>query len=101
MRHHGSASGATRREILKSLAAAGAVLSASRLLAQVAAPKSAAARGRIDVHHHLYPPTYVKAMEAEMKAAGFTARPWTPAISLDMMDKAGVARRCSHRCSAW
>ncbi len=91
MRHHGSASGATRREILKSLAAAGAVLSASRLLAQVAAPKSAGARGRIDVHHHLYPPAYVKVMEDELKAAGFTPRQWTPAISLDMMDKAGVA----------
>jgi predicted TIM-barrel fold metal-dependent hydrolase len=91
MRHPGSENGATRREFVKSLAAAGAVLSASRLLAQVAAPKTAAARGRIDVHHHLYPPAYVKAMQDEMKAAGFTARPWTPAISLDMMDKAGVA----------
>jgi len=47
--------------------------------------------GRIDVHHHMFPPFYVKAMEDEMKADGFTPRPWTPATSLDMMDKAGVA----------
>ena len=30
-------------------------------------------------------------MEKEAAASGFTARPWTPALSLEAMDKAGVA----------
>ena len=30
-------------------------------------------------------------MEKEIAASGFTARPWTPALSLEAMDKAGVA----------
>ena len=54
--------GASRREFLTSLAVAGAgaMLPASgaiELIAQV----TRARRGRIDVHHHMAPPSYVKA----------------------------------------
>jgi predicted TIM-barrel fold metal-dependent hydrolase len=83
----------SRRKFLKTLAVAGAsaVLPSSGLLGQSASGGSRVVPGRIDVHHHMFPPFYVKAMEDEMKAEGFTPRPWTPATSLDMMDKAGVA----------
>ena len=73
----------SRRDFLKTAAA---MVPAAGLLAQNRAP-----RGRIDVHHHLYPPAYVKEMEAQMKATGFAARPWTPQTSLELMDKNNVA----------
>src|SRR5579859_4818117 len=47
--------------------------------------------GRIDVHHHFTPPFYVKAMEKELSAGGFNARPWTPAVSLEAMDRHNIA----------
>ena len=86
-------SGASRRKFLKALAVAGAsaVLRPSGLLGQTTSGGSRVTPGRIDVHHHMFPPFYVKAMEDEMRASGFSPRPWTPATSLDMMDKAGVA----------
>ncbi|HEV2521714.1 MAG TPA: amidohydrolase family protein [Candidatus Acidoferrales bacterium] len=80
--------GASRREILQWLAMAGttSVLPASTLLAQTAAPA-----GRIDVHHHVVPPFYVKAMEKEILATGHPLPSWTPATSVETMDKNGVA----------
>ncbi len=86
-------SSASRRKFLKALAAAGAsaVLPASGLLGQTTSGGSRVTAGRIDVHHHMFPPFYVKVMGDEMRASGFTPRPWTPSTSLDMMDKAGVA----------
>jgi len=79
----------SRRELLKALALAGA---GAALPARAQAP-SAGSRipGSIDVHHHMTPPSYVKSMEKELAAGGFTARPWTPAVSLEAMDKNGVA----------
>jgi predicted TIM-barrel fold metal-dependent hydrolase len=90
-RHHENraldASGSFRREFLKSLAiaGAGALASAGGLRAQ-----STPSRGRIDVHHHLFPPFYVKAMENELDTRGFLARKWSPQASIDLMNKAGV-----------
>jgi 6-methylsalicylate decarboxylase len=75
----------SRREFLQAAAVA-AVGPAAGLLAQ-----NRAARGRIDVHHHLVPPEYLKENAAEMKETNFTPRPWTPQFSLDAMDKHGVA----------
>ena len=79
----------SRRELLKALALAGA----GAVLPVRAQAPSAAARsaGRIDVHHHMTPAFYVKAMEKELAASGFAARPWTPSLSLEAMDKSGVA----------
>src|SRR5258708_16437351 len=52
--------------------------------------------GRIDVHHHFLPPSYLKAIEERMllgrgrqQAAGRGG--WTPAASLAQMDAAGIA----------
>ena len=73
----------SRRDLLRAAAAA---IPAAGLLAQSRAPK-----GRIDVHHHLFPPDYLKEMEGEMKANGFAPRAWTPQISLELMDKHDVA----------
>jgi 6-methylsalicylate decarboxylase len=46
-------------------------------------------RGVIDVHHHLYPPAFVQALEKadQMTAA---AKTWSPARSIEDMDAAGV-----------
>jgi len=76
--------GTSRRDFLKTaaIAGAGALLPAGILLAQNGARVQA---GRIDVHHHLYPPDFVKAVDFHMN------RPWTPQTSIDKMDKAGVA----------
>jgi predicted TIM-barrel fold metal-dependent hydrolase len=81
------ASGNSRREFLKSLAmaGAGALVSAAGLRAQATISK-----GRIDVHHHLFPPFYIKAMEKEIDTQGFVARNWSPQASIDLMDRAGV-----------
>jgi 6-methylsalicylate decarboxylase len=70
---------ASRRDLLKTLAAgASALLPAGRLLAQ--AKKGAAKRGRIDVHHHMLPPFQ----------PNMAARQYTPQVSLDAMDKFGT-----------
>jgi predicted TIM-barrel fold metal-dependent hydrolase len=83
----------SRREILKSLAlaGAGAITPAGELLAQITSPVAHAMPGRIDVHHHMFPPFYVKAMEDELRASGFADRHWTPAVSIDIMDNHGIA----------
>ena len=84
---------ASRRTFLQALAAAGAYAAApaSNLVAQAVSPSVRPMAGRIDVHHHMFPPFYVKEREADMKASGFQLRPWTPQTSLDMMDKHGIA----------
>jgi predicted TIM-barrel fold metal-dependent hydrolase len=91
------AGGPSRRNFVKTLAGAGAgaVLSGSaavrELFAQAISPSVRPMAGRIDVHHHMFPPSYMKAMEEQMRAGGFSPRPWTPSVSLDMMDKHGIA----------
>ena len=45
---------------------------------------------RIDVHHHLSPPTYIAASNVS-NFGDPLMKNWTPAKSLDDMDKAGVA----------
>jgi 6-methylsalicylate decarboxylase len=84
--------GVSRREFLGTLGTLGAAaaLPASGLFAQ-SSPRGVSTLGRIDVHHHLYPPSYVKAMADDMAKAGFKPPTWTPETSLQMMDKAGVA----------
>jgi predicted TIM-barrel fold metal-dependent hydrolase len=82
---------ASRREFLKTLGVAGigagaALAAGSELLAQSMLPSK---RGRIDVHHHMAPDFYVEFTE---RATGSKSgmHGWTPAVSLDVMDKAGV-----------
>src|SRR6185437_5704114 len=48
-------------------------------------------RRTIDVHHHVYPPAFVQALDkADQTTAA--AKTWTPEHSLEDMDAAGVAR---------
>ena len=68
----------SRRELLKTLAGAAAILPASGLIAQT--KKGAGRPRRIDVHHHMLP-----AFQPNM-----TARKYTPQVSLDEMDKFGT-----------
>jgi predicted TIM-barrel fold metal-dependent hydrolase len=84
---------ASRRKFLKALAmaGAGAILPGSGLIAQVTSPSVRPLAGRIDIHHHIFPPFYVKAMEDQLRASGFVLRPWTPSTSIEMMDKHGIA----------
>ncbi len=89
--------GASRRKFLRALALAGAsailpgIVAGEGLFAQTISPSVRPMLGRIDVHHHLFPPFYVEAMKDQLAANGFTVRQWSPAISLDIMDKHGIA----------
>ncbi len=82
----------SRRRFLHLMAAAGAgaILPAGELLAQ-ASSAIAPTKGRIDVHHHLLPPFYMKVMEKEIAASGRSLPPWTPEKSLEAMDRNGIA----------
>ena len=58
-----------------------------QVIAQAAKPDS---RGIIDVHHHLSPTTFIKALN-EHKLGERPIMDWTPARSIEDMDRAGVA----------
>ena len=50
----------------------------------------------IDVHHHISPPAYIKAIGPEnmvnsYPASRVAAYDWTPAMAIEMMDKGGTA----------
>jgi len=81
----------SRRTFIAGLATLGAGALLHGYRAGVLVPAASAAAGhRIDVHHHVGPPTYVAALSDK----GIAQRPvieWTPAKSLEDMDKGGVA----------
>ena len=83
--------GSTRRDVLVGASAiVGGLLiesSLGRLLAQPTTPSSA---GIIDVHHHISPPTFVTAL-AKYKLGERPMVDWTPARSIEDMDRAGVS----------
>src|SRR5579871_4445378 len=85
-------SGSSRRKFLHLMAAAGvgAMLPAASLFSQNGS-SAAAGKGRIDVHHHLLPPFYVKIMPQDIIASGRPLQAWSPEMSLEIMDKNGVA----------
>src|SRR5216683_575658 len=80
---------AARRQFRRGLAAAGAT-------AMLASPAVRAQRANslIDTHHHFYPPGYQtqwKEWEAARKIPAFPGVfDWTPAKSIEVMDKAGI-----------
>ncbi len=81
--------GTSRRSVLSGGLAAivGAGLARSAAAQQ---PGAAAKPHRIDVHHHIAPPTYVTEIAGRNLIAPPT-RNWTLAKSIEDMDKAGVA----------
>lgn len=46
---------------------------------------------RIDIHHHLFPPSYVRAMAAMGQSGPPQWTQWTPGRSIEEMDKSGIA----------
>jgi predicted TIM-barrel fold metal-dependent hydrolase len=76
----------TRRELLGGLA--GATLTAPLPIAS-AGDKPGDTR-RLDFHHHFYEPTLAKQQAAAAPAPG-PILAWTPAASIEAMDKAGIA----------
>jgi predicted TIM-barrel fold metal-dependent hydrolase len=56
-----------------------------------AAAQAPAAKTRIDVHHHFIPPFHVDAMAAPGRRSGGAPPKWSPALSLEDMDKSGIA----------
>jgi 6-methylsalicylate decarboxylase len=77
------ASGAAMLGVSAGLAAAGR--------AMPAAAQTPPARTRIDVHHHFVPQFYADAMSAPGRRAGGRPPNWSPALSLEDMDKSGIA----------
>ena len=80
-----AASGQSRRAFIAQAVSAGAALAAGAL------PKQAAAQpkpGRIDVHHHYAPTFHRDALGAKR---GGTWPQWSPQMSLEDMDKNGIA----------
>ena len=78
-----------RRGFLTSMAAGAAALAAPATFAATPKPAKGAKRRRIDVHHHLLPKSYVDAIVS--RRAGEPPRPWSPAQSLEDMDKNDIA----------
>lgn len=77
--------GTTRREFLGAIGAMGAL--ATTGCATLPTP---AGPHRIDVHHHISPPSWVAALK-QAKLDSPPVNDWTPRRSLDDMDRAGVA----------
>jgi predicted TIM-barrel fold metal-dependent hydrolase len=50
-----------------------------------------AAGTRVDVHHHFIPPFHVESMMARGRRAGPAPPQWSPALSLEEMDRSGIA----------
>ena len=68
-----------------------AALPISGPIARPAAAQSAPGRPRIDVHHHFIPQFHIDSMMAPGRRAGAAPPKWSPALSLEDMDKSGIA----------
>ncbi|MDB5812060.1 MAG: TIM-barrel fold metal-dependent hydrolase [Betaproteobacteria bacterium] len=83
-------SGVPRRTFLASLAALGAGTLISGCATDASTPAAAGGEPhRIDVHHHLLPPKYVAELPQHVK--GENPPRWSPASSIEDMDKNGIA----------
>jgi len=87
----------SRRSFLATL---GTLASSSTAAAACQSAPAARARlrtspGRIDVHHHFFPPAYVAAEDARpavsRRVSSAQLSSWTPEQSLELMDKNGIA----------
>ena len=61
------------------------------LAAAPTASAQAPAKTRIDVHHHFIPPVHVEAMMKPGRRVGGPPPKWSPELSLEDMDKSGIA----------
>src|SRR5215211_6014384 len=79
-----------RRNFLKGgVAALG--LGATGIAGAPTASAQAPAKTRIDVHHHFIPPFHVEAMMRPGRRTGGAPPKWSPELSLEEMDKSGIA----------
>jgi predicted TIM-barrel fold metal-dependent hydrolase len=84
--------GAPENPARRSFIAGGAAALGLAAAAPLAAPTHAQATPRrIDVHHHFIPPFHVEAMMAPGRRVGAAPPKWSPALSLEEMDKSGIA----------
>jgi predicted TIM-barrel fold metal-dependent hydrolase len=85
------ASGMPRRRFLAGLSALGAATLMPGCATESAAPVLVGGKPhRIDIHHHLIPPKYVAELTKQVKGEN-PPRSWSPAASIDDMDKNGIA----------
>jgi hypothetical protein len=76
------------------LAAASAgtgILAAATSAIERARAEGSAAPARIDVHHHFLPPFHVEAMMMPGRRMGPAPPQWSPALSLEEMDRRPAA----------
>src|SRR5262245_53920874 len=84
----------SRRTFLAGGAAAlglSAAAAGGRVGSAFAQPATPPAKTRIDVHHHFIPPFHVESMMAGGRRTGAAPPKWSPALSLEDMDKSGIA----------
>src|SRR5262245_14780524 len=81
----------TRRQLLATGSAMLGLAAATLGRARPAAAQAPAANPRIDVHHHFIPKFHVDSMMAPGRRAGAAPPAWSPAASLEEMDKSGIA----------
>ena len=86
-----NSAGVSRRGFLQSVAALGVgpLLPANGFLAQRKPAAAAVSSARIDIHHHIVPPSLLQALGAQRMGAA--SANWTTARALDDMEKAGVS----------
>src|SRR5262249_37217085 len=81
----------TRRQVLATGSAMLGLAAATLGRAPPAAAQAPAEKQRGDVHHHFLPKFHVDAMTAPGRRAGGAPPAWSPAASLEEMDKSGIA----------
>jgi 6-methylsalicylate decarboxylase len=81
----------TRRQVVAGATAMLGLAAAAVRRAAPAAAQAPAAKQRIDVHHHFIPQFHADAMAAPGRRAGGAPPKWSPAASLEEMDKSGIA----------
>ena len=86
------ASAARRRFMALAAASAGTgILAAATSAIERVRAEGSAAPARIDVHHHFLPPFHVDAMMMPGRRMGPAPPQWSPALSLEEMDRSGIA----------
>ncbi len=79
----------TRRNVLAGGIASLGFSAAAAVSASSSARAQAPTKTRIDVHHHFVPPVHADAMAT--RRSGGRPPKWTPQLSLEEMDKSGIA----------
>src|SRR5262245_14835415 len=81
----------TRRQVLAGGAAALGFAATAVGSVTPAPAQTPPSRTRIDVHHHFIPPVHVESMMKPGRRVGGPPPKWSPAASLEEMDKSGIA----------